>query len=401
MSRTAEFPEVRTAAFACIVNGRIVLPDRIVTGQAVVIAGDEIADVVPLDQIGRSMPRIDAGGRYVTPGLIDIHTHGALGHTFNEPAPGAFATIVEENARRGVTALVATVATAKVPDLLACLQFAREWMGQPREGARVLGVHLEGPYMHRAQAGALDPDNLRMPDDGTPDLFFEYADVIRMVSYAPELPGAIDLTRCLVELGIVPAAGHSTAREEDILPVIDAGLRHAVHLWSAQSTTIREGPWRKPGLLEVSLTHEGLTAEMIADNRHLPPTLMKLAYKAVGPERLCIVSDATSGAGLPEGARYRMGEMEYEVHDGVGMMFDRSAFAGSTTLLNQMIPVLIDAVGVPVVEAVRMATLSPARVIGFDDRKGSLAPGKDADVVLFDDDWAAARVMIGGRWIRE
>lgn len=386
-----------------VVNGRLVLPDKIVTGQALLLEGEVLLAVAPVSALGTDVERIDAGGRYVAPGLVDIHTHGALGHTFNEPTVEAYGTIVRENARRGTTALVATVATAGVPDLLACLSFAREWMAQPHEGAQVLGVHLEGPYMHRAQAGALDPDNLRTPDDGTPALFLEYADVLRIVSYAPELPGALELTRTLGELGIVPAAGHSTAREEDLVPIIEAGLRHVVHLWSAQSTTVREGPWRKPGLLEVSLTREDLSAEMIADNRHLPPTLMKLAYKAVGPERLCIVSDATSGAGLPEGTRYTMGDMEYEVHDGVGMMFDRSAFAGSTTLLGQMVPILVQVVGVPVAQAVRMASLNPARVIGVDDRKGSLEPGKDADLVFFDNDGTGVpgkvwRTMIAGRW---
>jgi N-acetylglucosamine-6-phosphate deacetylase len=180
---------------------------------------------------------------------------------------------------------------------------------------------------------------------------------------------------------------------------MQAGLRHIIHIWSAQSTTVREGPWRKPGLLEVTLTYDGFTVEMIADNKHLPPTLMKLAYKCLGPDRLCIISDATSGAGLPEGARFRIGEMEYEVCDGVGMMLDRSAFAGSTTLLNQMIPILTEMVGIPLVEAVRMATLTPARVSGVDARKGSLAPGKDADIAIFETDFTAWRTMIGGRWI--
>ena len=159
-----------------------------------------------------------------------------------------------------------------------------------------------------------------------------------------------------------------------------------------------EGPRRKPGLLEVSLASDELTVEMICDNKHLPPTLMKLAYKCIGPDRLCVISDATSGAGMPEGSRFRMGEMEYEVHDGVGMMFDRSCFAGSTTLINDMIPVLIEHVGTPLIEAIRMASLNPARVIGVDDRKGSLEAGKDADIAVFDDDFTAWRTMIGGRW---
>jgi N-acetylglucosamine-6-phosphate deacetylase len=176
-----------------------------------------------------------------------------------------------------------------------------------------------------------------------------------------------------------------------------AGLKHVIHLWGAMSTVVREGPWRKPGLLEAALSFDGLSAEIIADNKHLPPTLMKLAYKCIGPDRLCAISDATSGAGMPGGSRFTMGGMEYEVNDGVGMMFDRSAFAGSSTLLNQMIPILIDVVGIPLVEAIRMVTLTPARIAGVADRKGSLAVGKDADVVIWNDDFTPWRVLIAGQ----
>jgi N-acetylglucosamine-6-phosphate deacetylase len=140
---------------------------------------------------------------------------------------------------------------------------------------------------------------------------------------------------------------------------------------------------------------------MIGDGKHLPHTLMKLAYRSIGANRLCLISDATSGAGLPDGARFRMGEMEYVVGDGVGMLLDYTAFAGSTTLLNRIVKIVMDQVGVPLVEAVRMASLTPARVIGVDERKGSLAPGKDADLVVFDKDFNPLRVMIGGRWIGE
>jgi len=381
-----------------LANGRIVLPDQVVTGKAVLVEGTTIAGIVDVDQLEDDVMLVDVNGRFITPGLIDIHTHGALGHTFNEPTAEAFGTITAENARRGVTGLLATTSTAPIPDLVASLEFAYEWMDAEREGAQVLGVHVEGPYFNVAQAGAQDPNNVRNPNDGTVDQLLAHHDVIRQFTYAPELPGAVDLTRRLVELGIVAAAGHSAAKEAEVAATIEAGLHHIIHIWSAQSTTIREGPWRKPGLLEVSLVYDNLTVEMITDNKHLPPTLMKLAYKCIGPDRLCIISDATSGAGLPDGSRFRMGELEYEVHDGVGMMLDRSSFAGSSTLLNQMIPVLTEHVGVPLPEAIRMASLTPARVIGMADRKGSLETGKDADIAIFNNDFTAWRVLINGRW---
>jgi N-acetylglucosamine-6-phosphate deacetylase len=352
-----------------------------------------------MDELGDEFEKIDVTGRLIAPGLIDIHTHGALGHTFNEPTAEAFGVITRENAQRGVTSLLATPATAPIPNLVTCMEFSRQWMAEDHDGAQVLGVHLEGPYFSLAQAGAQDPANVRNPDYGTVDQLLEHHNVIRMVSYAPELPGALELTSRLSALGIIPAAGHSSSREDEVEAAIERGLRHIIHIWSAQSTTVREGPWRKPGLLEVSLASDDLTVEMISDNKHLPPTLMKLAYKCVGPDRLCVISDATSGAGLPEGSRFRMGEMEYEVHDGVGMMFDRSCFAGSTTLLNQMIPILVEQVGIPLANAIRMASLNPARVIGVDDRKGSIEPGKDADIAIFNDDFTAWRTLIGGRWL--
>ncbi|MEJ7654910.1 MAG: amidohydrolase family protein, partial [Chloroflexia bacterium] len=241
--------------------------------------------------------------------------------------------------------------------------------------------------------------HIRTPDDGTVDALLEHHGVMRMMSIAPELPGALDLTARLTALGVVPAAGHSSALDTDVDLAIQAGLRHAIHLWSGQSTTVREGPWRRPGLLEASLASDVLTGEVIADDRHLPPTLLRLAYRCLGVDRLCAVSDATSGAGLPEGGRFRMGEMEYEVHDGVGMLFDRTAFAGSTTLLGEMLPVLTQRAGIPLVEAVRMASLTPARVIGGEDRKGSIAPGKDADLAILNEDLTVHRTMVAGEWV--
>jgi N-acetylglucosamine-6-phosphate deacetylase len=380
-----------------LINGRIVLPDALVDDRVLVIEHGKIVAVAERDAIGSDTNSIDVGGRWITPGLIDLHTHGALGHTFNEPTREAFETICAENARHGVTSLCATLAPAPLADLKQCLAFMRTWRSERHPGAQVLGGYLESPFTNVAQKGALDPSCLRSPDDGSADELLEFADVLRVFMLAPELPGAIELTDKINRAGIVPAAGHSSAQDTHVRAAMEHGLRHVTHIWSAMLSVVREGPWRKPGLLEAALTFEGLTVEMIADNRHLPPTLMKLAYKCIGPDRLCAISDATSGAGLPDGSRFVMGGMEYEVSDGVGMMFDRSAFAGSTTLLNQMIPILIDAVGIPLIEAIRMVTLTPARVVGVADRKGSLEVGKDADVVIWNDDLTPWQVLIAGQ----
>jgi len=379
-----------------LVNGRIVLPDRVVTGQALVIEDGRIAGLADAGDLGSDIERVDVGSRWITPGLIDIHTHGALRHTFNEPDPEAWTAITRENLRRGTTALLATF--APTPDLEDGLAFCRQWMGEGRGGARVLGAYLESPYINVAQKGALDASCVRAADDGSAAALFQYADILRVFMLAPELPGALGLVEALHSAGIVPAAGHTTAHDTHVAAAMQVGLRHVTHLWSAMSMVVREGPWRKPGVLEAALTFDGLTAEIIADNRHLPSTLMRLAYKCLGPDRLCAVSDALAGAGLPEGSVYTMGGMSYDVQDGVGMMLDRSSFAGSATLLPQMLPVLIDVVGIPVVEAVRMTTLTPARIIGADRDSGSLEPGKRADLVLFDDAFVAQRVMLDGEW---
>lgn len=383
-----------------LTNGSIVLPDRVVTGQALVVDHGRIAGLIEPEQLPPTVEQIAVEGRLIAPGLVDIHIHGAQGHTFNEPTVAAFETITQTTATNGITSLLATTATDDIENLVSCLDFTQRWMQEKRAGTQILGAHVEGPYFNVVQAGAQDPAHIRNPDDGSPELLLAYHEIIRILTFAPELPGAEALTKRLVAQGIVAAAGHSNAREEEVVPLIEMGLSHMIHMWSAQSTITREGPWRKLGLLEVSLTDERVTGEIIADGKHLPPTLMKLAYKCLGPERLCAISDATSGAGLPEGSRFRMGGLEYDVHDGVGMLFDRTAFAGSTTLLNKMLPILIEDVGIPLPDAVRMASLTPASVIGVDDRKGSLELGKDADIAIFNEDFSAWRVFIKGEQLQ-
>ncbi len=382
-----------------LTNGHIILPDRVVTGQALVIEGGKIVGLVNTPALASDVERVDVGKHWVAPGLVDIHTHGALGRTFNEPTAEAFAAITQENMRHGVTSLQATLALAPMTELVEVLNFARGWMKSPRQGARVTGMYLEGPYISQVQRGALDPRYVGQPGDGKLETLLEHRDTLRTMALAPEVPGALGVVDALVAAHVIPAAGHSDAKDAHLQAAMQHGLQQITHIWSGQSMMVREGPWRKPGMVEATLVFDGLNVEMICDNRHLPATLMKLAYKCIGPDRLCAISDATNGAGLPDGQHFRVGPMEYEVRDGVAMMLDHSAFAGSTTLVNQMVPILTQVVGIPLPEAVRMVSLTPARAIGWEKRKGSLEAGKDADVAVFEDDFTCWRTLMDGKWV--
>jgi N-acetylglucosamine-6-phosphate deacetylase len=382
-----------------LVNGKVILPDRVADGLAVVVDGSRIAEVLSMGDIGDDISRVDVGGRFISPGLIDIHTHGAVGHDYTEASPEVFDAITRYQASQGITTLLATLGTAPLDVMVNALAFSGEWMTRPHAGATVAGVHFEGPYFSFEQKGAQDPNSMRTPDDGSADALLKHPEWVKLVSFAPELPGAVSFTRRLVNLGIVAAAGHSAARDWQVQEVMEAGLTHTIHIWSSQSSTIREGPWRKPGLLEKTLVSDNLTAEMIADNRHLPPTLMRLAYKCKGPDRLCVISDAIEGAGLPEGTLIHSIGIDYEVSNGVGILMDHTSFSGSVTLINKMIPILTGEVGIPLAEAVRMASLTPSKVIGIQDHKGSLTMGKDADIAIFETDFTAWKVLIGGKWV--
>jgi N-acetylglucosamine-6-phosphate deacetylase len=384
------------SALRAFLPARLVLPDRVLEGHALLIEGATIRAVGRRDDLPADADLVELPGATLTPGLVDLHTHGALGRSFLDGDDEAFRTIALHQVRHGVTSLLATTSTAPLDAILAALERTTEWMRPDRPGARILGAHVEGPYFAAAQSGAQDPAHLRTPDDGSAQRLLAHAPAVRILSFAPELPGAEALTRSLVARGIVAAAGHSSGTDVDLARCEALGLSHVIHLWSGQSTTVRDGPWRRPGLLEASLASTSLTGEMIADGKHLPPTLMRLALRAFGPDRLCLVSDATSGAGLSDGAPFTMGEMRYVVDGGVGMMPDRSAFAGSTTLLDGMLRTVVG-LGVPLAEAVRMATLTPARVVGEERRIGSLAAGKVADLAAFSADLEPLLTVIAGR----
>ena len=383
-----------TAVREAIVGPGIVVDSAVLEHHAVIVREDRIEAVLPAAQLPSDVPRRDVGPGLLTPGLVDVHTHGAGMRGFNEGTAEANETALAAYLSAGVTTVLPSLSTAPLEELVSALEAldATDLKTSPR----VPGAHLEGPYFAHAQRGAQNAHALRVPSDGSIDRILEYAGVIKMVSFAPELPGAVDLTERLVALDIVAAAGHSDGVDEDLWACQRAGLSHVIHVVSGQSTTTRRGPWRRPGMLEATLASDDLTVEMIGDGKHLPATLMKLAVRCLAG-RLCLVSDSTPGAGMPEGTEYRLGTREFVVEGGVGVTMDRTAFAGSTTLLSEMIPIAVSMLGMDVADVVAMATSIPAQAMRLPDI-GRIAEGHYADFVLFDDELRPIKVALGGRW---
>lgn len=378
-----------------LVGPRIVVDDKILEHHSVLVREGFIEAVVPASELPSDVPVRELGSGILTAGLVDIHTHGAAGWSFNDGDVEGNKEALRTLLRAGITTVLPSLTTAPIEDItrgLKALGAVQNATGLPRTP----GAHLEGPYFAYAQRGGQDPDSLRNPADGSTSQLLEYADVIRMISFAPELPGAVQLTERLVANGIIAAAGHSDGRDTDLRACQEAGLSHVIHIYSGQSTTVRDGPWRSPGMLEATLASDGLTVEMIADGKHLPDGLMTIAHRCL-QGRLCLVSDSTPGAGMPEGSRYRMGNMEYMVEDGVGMTLDRTGFGGSTTLVSQMIPIAMKALGIGLPEAVAMATTIPAAATGLT-LTGRIAPGYYADFALLDDQLRPTAVALSGKW---
>jgi N-acetylglucosamine-6-phosphate deacetylase len=387
-------------------NGRIVLPDRVIENGAIVIdeSSGRIAAVGPNAKMGTARfgeTIVDAHGGLVAPGFIDMHCHGAWDADFMDATAEAFETVTAYHAAFGTTALLATSTSGSTDAIVALLERAREMIGRPNGGSEILGVHLEGPWLNPERRGCHLESAVHEPSADEVRVFMRHADIIRSITLAPEIAG-LGVVRRFANAGVVIAAGHSDMTYDDMMPAIEAGVRHVTHIFCAMSTTVRRNAYRHPGVLETTLLDDRLTTEMIADGKHLPAPLMQLAYKCKGVDRLALVSDAMRGAGMPPGGRYTFGPRDGTpviVADGVAMMTDLSAFASSTTPLSLMVKTCVETVGLPLHVAVAMASLTPARILGVADRKGSLAPGKDADVVVMDGEFRVKTVIVGGKFL--
>lgn len=371
-----------------LINGRVITEARIISNASVLIVNDKIAEVSAGDITCMDATVIDVGGNYISPGFVDIHVHGGGNRDFMDGSVDAFLRIAETHARYGTTSMVPTTLTSEKEHLLHTLAIYDEANGLNQQGSQFLGMHLEGPYFALSQRGAQDPKYIRNPDPNEYEEVIAKSRSISRWSAAPELPGAIEFGRYLGKHGILAAIAHTDAIYEEVIEAVEAGYSLATHLYSAMSGVTRRNAFRYAGVIESAFLIDHMDVEVIADGVHLPAPLLKLIYKIKGPDRIALITDAMRAAGMPPGESILGNKdtgLKVLVEDGVAKLPDRSAFAGSVATADRLVRTMMELADVPIVEAVRMMSLTPARIMNVDSQKGSLAVGKDADITVFDD----------------
>ncbi len=387
-----------------IQNGKVIFSDRIEENISIVCEKGEIAEVLNSENLipAEGDAVIDAKGNYISAGFIDIHTHGGGGHDFMDGTVEAFLGAAEKHAQHGTTALLPTTLTSTTEELIKMFAIFKEAKRTNTKGARFLGLHLEGPYFAYNQRGAQDPKYLRNPEPEEYNMIMAQSDDIVRWSLAPELPGALEFGKVLRDNNILTAVAHSDAIYEEVLEAFDAGFTLATHLYSGMSTITRRNAYRYAGVVEAAYLIDEMDVEIIADGVHLPKSLLQFVYKFKGPDRTALCTDSMRGAGMPDGESI-LGSLEKGqkviIEDGVAKLPDRTAFAGSIATTDRLVRTMVELAEVPLIDAVKMMTLTPARIMKIDHRKGSIEKGKDADFVIFDNNIHVSHTIIEGNVI--
>ena len=411
-------------------GGRFLLPEGVRTGLALVVRDGRIDAIIPEADAPEGL-RVDAGGQFVSPGFIDMHVHGGWGHDFLDGTVEAYLEPARRHARHGTTAMAPSLATASFADYERAVRAYREALPLNTGGAQFLGLHFEGPFFAPSKAGAQDPARLKQPapEEYLP-MLEAFPEIVR-ISAAPELAGAFGLGDELRRRGIVAAIAHTDASCACCEEAFRHGYSLMTHFYCAMSTVAKRGYSRYAGAVEAGYLQD-FDIEVIADGVHLPDDLLRLVYRIKGADRVTLCTDAIRATGLPDG-EYIQGSLEnglkFVVEDGVALRPDRGGLAGSVATTDRLVRTMARALartpdtaadpiaglsigttdtsdtvadtpdlttGIP--DAVRMMTATPARVLGLP-AKGRLAPGCDADIILFDDNVRVSRVFIGGKEI--
>lgn len=378
-----------------ILNGRILTPQGWLEGGSVIVEDDKIKEVCNCGLPIEGAEIIDAKGCDVVPGGIELHVHGGGGRDFMEGTEEAFRTAVETHMQHGTTAIYPTMSCSTREMYEAAMATTKKLMAEP--GSPVMGLHLEGPYFSTKMAGAQRPEWITspVPEDYNRMLA---TGTIKRWDVAPELPGAKEFIQACVAAGCVPTIGHTNGAPEDVEMAYKAGARHATHFTNAMSSLHKNREFKVAGVVEAVYSIPDFTVEVIADGIHVPPVVMKMIYNSKGVEHMCFCTDSLAVAGSNATRTFNENEI---IEDGVCKLADRSALAGSIATMDRLVRTAVQQAGFPMEVACRMISETPAKIMGIYDRKGSLERGKDADIIMFDNDQQVTFVMQAGRVVKK
>ena len=391
-----------------LTGGRVVTPAGVLSPGWIRVAGtaiDAVGPGEPGEQRSSGLPVTRLSGHWVLPGFIDMHVHGGGGTSFTQGTAEDARHTADFHRRHGSTTIVASLVTAPLTDLDAR---AAMLAGLAREGV-IAGLHLEGPFLSAARCGAQDPRHMIAPDVAAFErLHAAAAGQLRVITVAPELPGATALIKAAAQAGVIAAVGHTDATADITSAAVDAGASHATHLFNG----MRPLHHREPGQVGALLNRDEVSCEVIADGVHVHNTAIRLVARACGPGRLVLVTDAMAAAGMPEG-RYRLGSMQVDVARGVARLAAEAepaaagagagpagAIAGSTATMAGVVRRAV-AAGLPVTDVAAAASTTPARLLGLVERTGALRAGLHADLVVCDEEFGLRAVMRQGEWVGE
>ncbi len=371
-----------------IVNGRILTPKGWLEGGSVIIEDNKIKAVSNIDLHIVDAEIIDAKGCYVVPGGIDLHTHGGGGRDFIEGSEDAFRAAVNAHMKHGTTTIYPTLSSSTIPSIDAACQVCQKLMAE--ENSPVLGLHIEGSYINPKQAGAQNPVLIKAPLPDEYETLLNKYSCIKRWDVAPELQGSVEfITECRKH-GVLTALTCTRATYEDVVAAHDAGLSHAAHFYNAMPVVYKEHEFKVPGTVESVYALQDMTVEVIADGIHVPPVMLNVVYQIKGVEKTALITDSLAYAASEGNVS---SEPSVILEDGVCKLADHSALAGSIATMDVLIRTCIHRAEIPIIDVFRMVSETPAKIMGIFDRKGSIEEGKDADIMMFDDDIDLTYVM--------
>lgn len=381
--------------FKQIINGRILTPQGWLEGGSVIVEDGKIAEVSNNNFAIEGAEIIDAKGCDIVPGGIEMHVHGGGGRDFMEGEEEAFRVAVDAHMQYGTTSIFPTLSSSTVPMIEKACETCTKLMSEPN--SPILGLHLEGPYFNPKQAGAQIPEWIKAPVKEEYEYLLEKWPCLKRWDEAPELEGSHEFIKCCCKHGVLPSIGHTRAKYDEVAAANELGMTHATHFYNAMPVVYKNREFKETGTVESIFALENMTVEMIADGIHVPPVMLRMIYQIKGVERTALITDALACAASKDDTAF---DPRVVLEDGVCKLADRSALAGSIATMDRLVRTCVQQAGIPMEDACRMISETPAKIMGVYDRKGSLEKGKDADIIFFDKAQELTFVMQMGRIVR-